>query len=59
MFNLITHEVNNERSDYLYTHFLLETNGSAPSYFIPSLFLPSLQYCNTGHWSHFGFFAVQ
>lgn len=30
MFNLITHEVNNERSDYLYTHFLLETNGSAP-----------------------------
>lgn len=29
------------------------------SYFIPSLFLPSLQYCNTGHWSHFGFFAVQ
>ena len=30
MFNLITHKVNNERSDYLYTHFLLETNGSAP-----------------------------
>lgn len=32
MFNLITHKVNNERSDYLYTHFLLETNGSAPLY---------------------------
>ena len=30
MFNLITHKTNNERSDYLYTHFLLETNGSAP-----------------------------
>ena len=30
MFNLITHKINNERSDYLYTHFLLETNGSAP-----------------------------
>ncbi|WP_436423827.1 hypothetical protein, partial [Enterococcus cecorum] len=27
----ITHKVNNERSDYLYTHFLLETNGSAPT----------------------------
>ncbi|MDK2845312.1 MAG: hypothetical protein PWP69_2104, partial [Enterococcus sp.] len=31
MFNLITHKINNERSDYLYTHFLLETNGSASS----------------------------
>ena len=30
MFNLITHKINDERSDYLYTHFLLETNGSAP-----------------------------
>ena len=30
MFNLITHKINNERSDYLYTHFLLETNGAAP-----------------------------
>ncbi len=30
MFNLITHKVNDERSDYLYTHFLLETNRSAP-----------------------------
>ena len=33
MFNLITHKINNERSDYLYTHFLLETNGSAPFVF--------------------------
>ena len=31
MFNLITHKINDERSDYLHTHFLLETNGSAPS----------------------------
>ena len=29
MFNLITHKINDERSDYLYTHFLLETIGSA------------------------------
>ena len=29
MFNLITHKIKDERSDYLYTHFLLETNGSA------------------------------
>ena len=35
MFNLITHKINNERSDYLYTHFLLETNGSAPFLFPP------------------------
>ncbi|WP_210165700.1 hypothetical protein, partial [Enterococcus cecorum] len=25
----ITHKINDERSDYLYTHFLLETIGSA------------------------------
>ncbi len=30
MFNLITHKINAEYSDYLYTHFLFETNGSAP-----------------------------
>ena len=30
MFNLITHKINDERSDYLYTYFLLETIGSAP-----------------------------
>ena len=30
MFNLITHKINNERSGYLYTHFLLETDGAAP-----------------------------
>ena len=33
MFNLITHKINDERSDYLHTHFLLETNGSAPVFF--------------------------
>ena len=31
MFNLITHKINAEYSDYLYTHFLFETNGSAPN----------------------------
>ena len=30
MFNLITHKINDERSDYLYIHFLLVTIGSAP-----------------------------
>lgn len=29
MFNLITQKINDEYSDYLYTHFLLETNGVA------------------------------
>ena len=32
MFNLITHKINAEYSDYLYTYFLFETNGSAKYY---------------------------
>ena len=44
MFNLITHKINDERSDYLYTHFLLETTGAAPFHLLIILLNPSQKY---------------